>query len=46
MLDIEQELKALKLYEMAAVYAEIASQQGVLACKTQRGYYASQARVT
>jgi len=28
MLDIEQELKALKLYGMAAVYAEIASQQG------------------
>jgi len=28
MLDIEQELKALKLYGMAAAYAEIASQQG------------------
>jgi len=46
MLDIEQELKALKLYGMAAVYAEIASQQGALACKTHRGYYASQARIT
>ena len=27
MLDIEQELKALKLYGMATAYAEIASQQ-------------------
>ena len=27
MLDIEQELKALKLYGMAAAYAEIASSQ-------------------
>ena len=40
MLDIEQELKALKLYGMAAAYAVIASQQGA-SCRPQSGYYGS-----
>ena len=41
MLDIEAELKSLKLYGMAAAYAEVARVNRVLACKLQSGYYGS-----